>query len=339
MGHRDIALITASEAAAVLESAQAMERVEHDGYTRIDPFKVAASADIPVILRPLDRLLGAFMREDTPGILINTLRSAGMIHMTCAHELGHFFMGHNTAFDETIDYGVGAEILEQEADWFAYHLLVPRRLLTIICKRKGWDKTSLQNPHILYQLSLRLGISYRAAAWSLYRHKILAYDVVENLLKTSPSFIKRTLLQSVPMEDATREVWLLDENDRTSVLEPRPDDLMVVRLKSHASAGYLWQPESMGELTSEGFVLAPLPASEIDEDKLSFGADNTMDYLVNGGREPVDAPIPIHLSESRPWVGKLPSDPTFSSQAHFEPIIDGLSREAKLAHLKEVSGS
>ncbi|UVM66794.1 ImmA/IrrE family metallo-endopeptidase [Pseudomonas sp. B21-009] len=339
MGNRDIAIATATEAAKVLEVAQAMVRIEQDGYTRIDPFKVAASAGIPVLLRPMDRLLGAFMREDSPGILINTLRSAGMIHMTCAHELGHFFMGHATAFDETIDYGAQAAQLEQEADWFGYHLLVPRRLLSIICRRKGWDKNSLQNPHVLYQMSLRLGISYRAAAWSLYRHKIFSYDVVQNLLSTSPAQIKAALLQSVPMADATKEVWLLDEHDRSSVLEPRPDDVMVVRLPSHASAGYLWQPDSINQLESEGFALAPLPASEVGLDQLSFGADSTMDYMIQGGRLGFDSPIPINLSESRPWEGKQQHDSTFTSHAHFEPIVDGLSREAKQALLLEVSGS
>lgn len=342
MGNRDIAIVTATEAAKVLEVAQAMERIEQDGYTRIDPFKVAASVGVPVLLRPMDRLLGAFMREDTPGILINTLRSAGMIHMTCAHELGHYFMGHASALDETIEYGAQAALLEQEADWFGYHLLVPRRLLSIICKRKGWDKDSLRSPHILYQMSLRLGVSYRAAAWSLYRHKIFPYDVVRTLLDTPPARIKRALLQSETMADSTKEVWLLDEHDRFSILEPRPDDVMVVRLPSHASAGYLWQTDSMDQLEAEGFALAPLDVPgvpEVDLDQLSFGADLVMDYVIQGGKRTVDEPTPISLSESRPWIGRQSNDATFSSQAHFEPIVDGLSREAKKALLEEVSGS
>jgi Zn-dependent peptidase ImmA (M78 family) len=106
MGHRDIALTTAKLASDVFETTRAMERIEQDGYTRIDPFKIAASEGISVLLRPMDKLLGAFIREDAPGILVNALRSAGMIHMTCAHELGHYFMGHDSAMDDTI---VGAD--------------------------------------------------------------------------------------------------------------------------------------------------------------------------------------------------------------------------------------
>lgn len=336
MGRRDVALTTAKRVASVFDSTRAMERIEQDGYTRVDPFRIAAAEGIPVLLRPMDKLLGAFIRDETPGILVNALRSAGLIHMTCAHELGHYFMGHDSAVDETIDYGTNAELQEQEAEWFGYHLLVPRPLLTIICKRKGWNRQSLVNPLILYQLALRLGVSYSAAAWSLLRHNLIDHDAVQRLLKTTPTMIKKALLQG-PLEDSTKDVWLFDDTDRSSVLEPRPDDHMVVRLKSHASAGYLWQADSIKELESYGFVVSPFAASELERDNLAFGADNTMDYLVSGGRERFDAPLPIQLSEIRPWLGKQENDATFRSQAHFEPITEGLSRDAKQALLQEAS--
>ncbi len=334
MGHRDIAITTAKLASDVFEATRAMERIEQDGYTRIDPFKIAASEGISVMLQPLDRLYGAFIRGDASGILVNAARSAGLIHMTCAHELGHYFMGHDTAFDETIDYGPKGAIQEQEAESFGYHLLVPRQLLTIICKRKGWNRQSLQNPLILYQLSLRLGVSYAATAWSLMRHKLFDYDMVQQLLKTTPASIKRALMQG-PLPDATKEVWLLDDADQSSILEPRPEDHIVVRLKSHASAGYLWLADSVDEAKAEGFVIAPLPASKIDKNGLSFGADATMDYVVSGEDVEFDAPYPLVFTEQRPWVGKQAGDASFNSRAHFEPIAEGLSREAKIVLIKE----
>lgn len=338
MADRNVALATAKVAAGVFETSRAMERIEQDGYTRIDPFRVAAAEGISVLLRPMDKLLGAFIRDDCPGILINAARSAGLIHMTCAHELGHFFMGHENALDETIDYGAKAAIQEQEAESFGYHLLVPRALLTIICKRKGWNIKSLQNPIILYQLSLRLGVSYSATAWSLMRHNLLGYGAVMQLLETTPASIKQALLHG-KLPDATKDVWLFEESDQTSVLEPRPEDHLVVRLKSHASSGYLWLADSVDQVAAEGFSLAPLPASSADRSTLSFGAETTMDYLLSGAREGHDAPHPVSLSEVRPWQGKQAGDASFSSRAHFEPIAEGLSRESKLACIQEALNS
>jgi Zn-dependent peptidase ImmA (M78 family) len=151
------------------------------------------------LLRPWEKLLGALVRKDCLGILVNTARSAALVYMNCDHEFGHYFMENQSALDETIDYGSQAEAMEQEAETFGYHLLVPRPLLGIICKRKRWDKASLTNPHVFYQMSLRLGVSYSAAAWSLVRHKILTYDVVQRAAQRARcrSFHgKRRLLQN-----------------------------------------------------------------------------------------------------------------------------------------------
>ncbi len=339
MAVRDIAMATAKVAAEVFASTRAMERIEQDGYTRIDPFRIAAGEGVSVLLRPMEKLLGAFMREDTPGILVNSARSAGLIHMTCAHELGHYFMGHQSALDETIDYGGQAEVIEQEAETFGYHLLVPRPLLGIICKRKGWNKASLTNPQVLYQMSLRLGVSYTAAAWSLLRHKVLTYDVVQELLKVPPARIKQSLLHG-RLPDGTKDVWLFDEHDQSSILEPRPDDHLVIRLKSHASAGYLWEADSVEQVAEQGFTLAPLPAVEpVNPRDVVFGADSTLDYVLSAKHVDVEQPHPVALSEVRPWMGKQAGDASFSSKTHFEPITEGLSRESKRALIQEVAGS
>ncbi|MBX8582361.1 ImmA/IrrE family metallo-endopeptidase [Pseudomonas cichorii] len=339
MAVRDIAMATAKVAAEVFASSRAMERIEQDGYTRIDPFRIAADQGVSVLLRPMEKLLGAFVREDCPGILVNSARSAGLIHMTCAHELGHYFMGHQSTVDETIDYGGQAAVMEQEAETFGYHLLVPRPLLGIICKRKGWNKASLSNPHVLYQMSLRLGVSYAAAAWSLVRHKILTYDAVQELLKVQPASIKQSLLQG-QLPDATKDVWLFDETDQSSVLEPRPEDHLVVRLKSHASAGYLWKADSVEQVAEQGFTLAPLvTARPVDPRTVVFGADSTLDYLLSAKRMNVEQAHPVTLSEVRPWMGKQADDASFNSRTHFEPIAEGLSRESKRALIEEVAGS
>lgn len=338
MARRNIALTTARMAAEVIDSSRAMERIEQDGYTRVDPFRVADSENLSVALRPMDKLLGAFIRDQRSGILLNSARSAGLIHMTCAHELGHYFMGHETTVDETIEYGSKAVEMEQEAEAFGYHLLVPRALLMNVCRRKGWNIQSIQDPFNLYQLALRLGVSYAAAAWSLTRHEYVDYDAVQRLLKTTPASIKQSLFKS-PLPDATKEVWVFDERDQSSVLEPRPDDHLIVRLKSHASAGYLWLADSLEQVKAEGFTLQPAPSAPVDIRTLTFGAETSMDYLLTGAPDSFADPQVVALAEIRPWEGKQPGDASYVSKAHFEPIAEGLTRESKMALIEEVRNS
>ncbi|MGB5957186.1 ImmA/IrrE family metallo-endopeptidase [Pseudomonas sp.] len=197
MGYRDMVLRAVQRAAEVIDDTAAMERIEQDGYTRIDPFQIAADSGVMVMLRPMQKLLGAFLGDENPGILVNMDRPAGLVHMTCAHELGHFFMGHGSAADEQIYYGSKGALIEQEADQFGYNLLVPRKLIVKIMQRKQWTKAQLFCPDILYQLALRMGVSYEAAAWSLSRHNVMSTDEVRQMLRTTPAMIKRCCSVSV----------------------------------------------------------------------------------------------------------------------------------------------
>lgn len=328
-----------SRATEIYHDSGAKARVEQDGYTRVDPFLIAGREGIPVLLRPLEKLLGAFIREGVSGILVNSERSAGLIHLTCAHELGHYFMGHDTTGDETMDFGREAAYIEQEADWFAYHLLASRGLLANIMRRKHWNIQSLKSPPALYQLSLRLGISYAATVWSLVRQKLLSSSQVKNLLKVQPIEIKRALLGEHKF-DSRKDVWLLDESDRASVLEPRADDLVLVRLKSNAASGYLW---SLDELASEGFQIRPIPRSPEqipDPEKLVFGGVATAEFLLTLD-EAVKSrscdPLMLTMEEQRPWLKGADANARFETRTKFEQIGPGLTRAAKQQLLRESS--
>ncbi|MBT2748300.1 MULTISPECIES: ImmA/IrrE family metallo-endopeptidase [unclassified Lysobacter] len=326
-------MAAARRASEVYRDSGAKGRVEQEGYTRVDPFLIAGKERVPVLLRPLDKLLGAFIRDDASGILINSERSAGLIHMTCAHELGHYFMGHDSTADDSLDYGPQAARHELEADWFAYQLMVPRALLAHVMRRKGWTMQSLADPRLLYQLSLRLGISYTAAAWSLARHKLMAPAEVKRLINVQPLAIKEELLAGQAF-DARKEVWLLDERDRDSVLEPRAEDRIVVRFSSHASAGYLW---ALDELASEGFQIRPTRASSkegISTDSV-FGGPTTAEFLLAHDTAGVnDSPAVLAMEEVRPWAKETPAN-TFEARTSFENIAPGLTSIAKQQLLRE----
>lgn len=321
-------------ASAILRDSGALDRVKHGGYTRIDPFKIATDADLAVMKRPLDTLLGGFVRDERSGILINTERPAGQVHMTCAHELGHYFLGHGTTFDDEFDNDAEAPYIERQADWFAYNLLIPRFLVIDLMRRKGWRPMDLQRPEVLYQLSLRLGTSFTATYWTLRSLELIRLGAGEQhaLLKTPLQRLKRQLAAS-GVDETLTDVWLLDDRDRDRVLEPRVGDRFIVDLPNHASAGYLW---SLEELAAEGFTLRPLA---LDESHLAGGSPD--ETIVGGGStlrysletEDVESAVlarrlSLRFAERRPWRPNEVSD-SVELSTEFEILRHGLDERSR----------
>lgn len=312
-------------AAEVLHDTGAERRIREDGYTRIDPLWVAATQGVMVMRRPLERLLGAFVRESTPGIMVNSERSTGLIHLTCAHELGHYFLGHETTADERIQYDKSATLQEREADWFAYCLLTSRGILAKAMHRKGWSVAALRDPLNLYQLSLRIGVSYTAMAWSLARLKLWDSSDADRMTRTEPAEIKRSILGHGDFE-VRNDIWLLDERDHELILEPSVRDQVVFRLPNHAPSGYLW---SLDDAQSEGFRIQPLDAPQHSTvTQPSSAADTEADHLLAGHVERgkfAGRILPLNFTEKRPWESRSDDEAHFETSVGFEEAGVGLS--------------
>jgi Zn-dependent peptidase ImmA (M78 family) len=334
---RDQMLAVAKRADEVLVKANARDRLK-DGYSRIDPFAIAALDEVPVLVRPLERLLGAFLREDQPGIMVNGERPAGLVHMTCAHELGHYFLGHATTADARIDYDSNADLMERQADWFAYSLLTPRWLIASIMKRKAWTTASLKNPIVAYQLSLRMGVSYTGTVWSLQRQNLLSPVDAKRLAGVSPKDIKQSISAS-PIDDArSQDVWLLDERDRDLTLEPRTRDKFTVELPNNLSAGYMW---SIDEASAEGFRLQPVlvdgEAEVPDEPPIAVGHAVPMQYEIEHVLPDESVDVRLEFQEAQPWPGGEESDASFGLRTKFESILFGLTPESRMRLVRGVA--
>lgn len=336
-------LAIAQRAATVVRETGALDRVRNEGYTRIDPFHIATAMNVPVMKRPLEGLLGAFLREEEPGILLNIARPAGQVHMTCAHELGHFVLGHGTSVDVELQHDEKAPKFEREADWFAQRLLMPNSMVHDVIRRMGWRSEDLSRPDVLYQLSLRLGTSFTATFWSLRGMNLLdglSDAQQQTLVKTPLQALKRSYFAG-SAEQTLSDVWLLDHRDRGRIIEPRPGDRLVIDLPDHASAGYLW---SLDELAAEGFVLRPLAAVDEPPQKATLedvvvGGVSPRRFALDG--EPPEAErigrrLTLRLVERRPWK---PAEHTQGVEllTEFESLQPGLDERARDELLREVA--
>ena len=66
----------------------------------VDVFGAIHAIDLPLLLRPLQGLLGAYLRDPAPGVLVTTQRPMSIQRFTAAHELGHFSLRHDPSLDD-----------------------------------------------------------------------------------------------------------------------------------------------------------------------------------------------------------------------------------------------
>lgn len=246
------------EATRIHRKLKIRETVENEGGT-IDVFGAIHQLGIPLLVRPLEGLLGAFLSDPAPGILITTGRRLSIQRFTAAHELGHWAMGHRVSLDDksilrrtpnSPEPGPGFQ--ETEADAFAVHFLMPKWLILSHCSRQGWHMDDLRRPTVIYQLSLRLGASYEATVRTLLRYSLVDASLMRELLLVKRRNLKADLLGDYRPDNYRGDVWLLSPKDAGTRIEGSRDDLFVLRLPEHSNGGYLWD---FDELQKSGFAI------------------------------------------------------------------------------------
>lgn len=214
--------------------------------TSFDVIGATLDRGIPLVFRPLDKLWGAFVNAGAEkGIVVTSKLRLSVQRFTLAHELGHLLLEHGSSFDHTVEFAgrhATARKSPQEAgaDAFASELLAPRQTILRVARCHGWTKAQLKRADTIYQLSLRLGVSYKAACWALVSAKILAPTQARRLQKTTVKGIKAPLVLPNHPWSPQADIWTIDRRDTGSAIEAGPRDLFAVRIEDHASAGYIW---------------------------------------------------------------------------------------------------
>ena len=291
----------------------------------IDVFGAIQALDLPLLLRPLQGLLGAYLSEPTPGVLVTTQRPMAIQRFTAAHELGHYAMKHEPSLDDDSILrrmpmaGVSTgEFQEVEADAFAIGFMMPRWLIQWHSARQGWTANDFRRPNRVYQLALRLGASYEATCWTLVRHRLISASLARELQTTPPRELKVALLEDYRPSDYRGDVWLLTERDAGTRIDGSRNDLFVLRLKEHSGGGYLWD---IDQLKASGFAIVRDALEAIDGDGIGGPVIRRVTAAPgDGGRGS------LQLDERRPWE---PDPPLSRLKLDFDltgPEEEGLSR-------------
>lgn len=275
------------------------EQIEETGGA-INVFAAISELDVPLLFRPLDGLLGAFLNFPTRGILVTTQRPLSIQRFTAAHELGHCMLNHQPSLDDEnilrrmmMNEQPGQDLQEVEADGFAAAFLLPKWLIANHMKRQNIRTPHLRRPNVIYQLSLRLGVSYEAFCWTLVRYKMINPKQARELLLTQRRALKEALLDGHRPTNYRGDVWLLTERDAGTRIDGSRNDLFILKLREHSNGGYLW---NIDELRDSGFAIVRDEVVEVETE--SVGDPGVRRVTA---QPPEDYRGRLVLDEARPW--------------------------------------
>jgi hypothetical protein len=187
-----------------------------------------------------------------------------------------------------------------------------------------WQAIRLADPIVVYQLSLRLGVSYQAACIALAQHRLIAHAVQSNLLEIQPKSIKQRILGKTRLRDWHADVWILDSGDWNDEIFAGSEDVFVFNLNEKTGSGYLW---NTSDLENSGFItLANIYESGKDLPIPRVGGSATRQLVVQ-------SLLPqqgfARLQHSRPWEASETARDEIVFGFSLSQIESGLSRLEK----------
>jgi Zn-dependent peptidase ImmA (M78 family) len=137
-----------------------------NGYRQWQPLSVldlAHKIGVDVRFIKIPSMEGIYCQGREPTIIISSQRPIGRQNFTCAHELGHYNMGHGEQYDELVEQRNSNRSLhkpqEIEADSFASALLMPK----IAVERAFFNRSvepKKSTPESVFSISNWLGVGY-----------------------------------------------------------------------------------------------------------------------------------------------------------------------------------
>ena len=265
----------------------------------IDVFGVLDALELPVEFAKLDGLLGACVKlsKGVVGIMVTTERDLHMQRFTAAHELGHFVLEHDGSYDREVRFPGNTrnrDLKEVEADAFAAEFLMPKWLYKAVTKRhEWWAQDRLAVPDNIYQLSLRMAVSYEATCWGLVAHKLVPELIAQQLVGVEPKECKKRALSGTRLGDPWADVWVITATDNGTAIEAGPTDLLVLDVDEAGSSGYLWDLETA---ESAGFEVVNDTHVLVDDERIGGLARRRVVLKV-----PPPGTHELRVVHTRPW--------------------------------------
>ncbi len=189
---------------------------------------------------------GMFRREPIPRIMISSFRPLPRQVFTCAHELGHYWVGHGFTIDELkqaderYDGRPPEEIL---ADSFAATILMPALGLRYALAVRDLNGATL-TPEAVYTIACDFGVGYE----TLIKHLWWGMDEIgeteaKQLLRSSPKSIR----EAATGDSTSKRILMVDQKGLAATMDTFVGAHIVAPVGAEADPGGLSFIERRGE--------------------------------------------------------------------------------------------
>jgi hypothetical protein len=164
----------------------------------VNVYDIASTIGVEVRFLDGPSLEGMFLRDPHPTVCLPSLnhRPRGRVSFSCAHEIGHFQLGHGTTVDEYLDGDADSRPRTDEefaADTFASSLLMPRQAVVQRFRVRNISPSDA-DPLVLFAIAGELDVGYQ----TLLKHmrfglELVGNDWLHDRLRTSPKQVRSLL--------------------------------------------------------------------------------------------------------------------------------------------------
>ncbi|WP_234354257.1 ImmA/IrrE family metallo-endopeptidase [Janibacter massiliensis] len=208
----------------------------------VDVFALIEKLDLELVFNNLRTILGALVPHGDGGIMLSTQRGAAVQRYTAAHEIGHWVLDHEAAFDTEADLYYPTHDREQLAQIFASQLLMPPPLVYATAGRYGVTNSPTATGPSVYSMARDMGASYEAVVRQLDNLDLISRNKRDELLAIQPAIIKAQLaLGHRPAGNV--DVWPVDDRSSGGAIAVTEGDEVIVMLPENRTTGYKWLTE------------------------------------------------------------------------------------------------
>jgi len=255
-----------------MEAARLHARLGTDFSRPVDIFRIVQELRLWLATEPLGNLFGFYLRSgEAVGIVLNASHPEDLQRYTCAHELGHHILGHESHLDLDADVQritMSSPLKELAAQVFAGAFLMPLGLVNRVIRSLGLQGAPLSASDV-YQISRDTDVSFTAAVWRLRALDRLGATTAQAYAKAGSAAAKATLRGAKAIGPARGDLYLVDNPSDRVKLGCRVGDEIRLRLPENRSTGHVWtlniaphpQPRETLEWDgSSSLTTAPAPA-------------------------------------------------------------------------------